>query len=164
MELTKTSFRLRFKHGPCLCMYSMCMFVRLCLFMCSAAGCRRITLHGIYKSPFAIGVDSKLVQASVASIWVIQTNLFFFFLGACWALYCRPERAASSDSFVVSSDRVDLFMSLILYAASLKARATDHRDFTALDRVSHYKALTLIFDWQQPTSNFRVSAAMKSRS
>lgn len=65
-------------------------------------------------------------------------------------------------AFVVSSDRVDLFIPLILCAASLKAHATNHRDCTALDRVSHYKALTLIFDWQQPTSDFRVRAAMKS--
>lgn len=79
-------------------------------------------------------------------------------------LYCRPERAASSDSFVVSPDSVDLFMSLILDAASLKTRATNHRDGTALDRVSHYKDLTLTFDWQQPTSDFRVSAAIKSVS
>ncbi len=147
----------------CSCVYSMCMFVgRLCLLTYSTAGYCCIKLRGIYQSPFGIGVDSKLVQASVASVWVIQTNRVF--LGACWALHCRPERAASSDSFVVSSDRVDLFMSLILCAASLKAHATNHRDCTALDRVSHYKAFTFIFDWQHPTSDFRVSAAMKSGS
>lgn len=78
-------------------------------------------------------------------------------------MHRRPVRAAA-DSFVVSSDKGDLFMSLILCAASLKAHATNHRGCTALDRVSHYKALTLIFDWQQPTFNFPVSIAMKSGS
>lgn len=46
----------------------------------------------------------------------------FCIVFACWALYCRSE-LASVDSFVVSTDRRDLFMPLILYAASLKARA-----------------------------------------
>lgn len=67
-----------------------------------------------------------------------------------------------SDSCGVSSDRVDLFTSLILCAATPKARPTNHGDCTALDRVSHYKALALIFDWQQPTSDFRVPGTMKS--
>lgn len=68
--------------------------------------------------------------------------------GACWAL-----RAASSDSFVVYSDSVNLFMSLILCVASLKSHSTNHTVCTALDRVSDYKAITLIFDWQQLSSN-----------
>lgn len=72
---------------------------------------------------------------------------------------CSGERAASSDSFVVYSDSVDLFMSRVLCVASLKAHATNHSDCTALDRVSDYKAITLIFDWQQP-----IPAAVKSDS
>lgn len=74
MELTKTSFKVRFKYGLWLrvqyvrARVCMCMFMPLCLFMYSTAGYCCIALHGIYESPFAIGVDSKLVQASVASI------------------------------------------------------------------------------------------------
>lgn len=84
----------------------------------------------------------------------------FCIVFACWALYCRSE-LASVDSFVVSTDRRDLFMPLILYAASLKARATNHRDCTAFDRVSHCKAPIHSFEWQQPASHFPVSIAMK---
>lgn len=43
-------------------------------------------------------------------------------------------------------------MSLVPCEASLKACATNHRDCAALDGVSAYKALTLIFDWQQTRS------------
>lgn len=120
--------------GSC-CMW-MCLFVCLCLFTV-----QQDTAGSHYKAfinpPFTVLLE--LVDSGLVSL---------FFLGACWALYCGPERAASSDSFVVYSDSVDLFMSLVLCQASLKAR----RDCTALDRVWAYRALTLIFDWQQTLS------------
>lgn len=80
-----------------------------------------------------------LVQASVASIEVVRCFFYAWVHAGCTVVGLK--NTASSDSFVVASDRVNLFMSLIVCAAPLKAHATNHWDCTALDRVSHYKAL-----------------------
>ena len=75
---------------------------------------------------------------------IIYLFLYLFINSEYWTLYCKSGMA-SADSFVVSPDRGDLFMPLMVCAASLKACATNHRDCTAFDRVSHYKALTLAY-------------------
>lgn len=74
---------------------------------------RRIILRGSYWFGFAVGEVSKLFHASTAPVCMLQTNGFFW--RSCWASCCCPGWAASSDSSVVSSDRTDLFLSLILF-------------------------------------------------